>query len=134
MLVTPAMSAADVGRFFGDGQRAFSLEQAYVYHNDNGKSWRYYALWVDDYRDIVVGDVAAIPAAFPPGSVHVSLLTAWMPDEATATAFADVLTAKLADLKAKTSTHLNGTGIFNADLTGNSHDGRGGGLRGVRRS
>ena len=96
MLVTPAMSAADVGRFFGDGQRAFSLEPAYAYHNDNGKGWWYYALWVDDYRDIVVGDVAAIPAAFPPGSVHVSLLTAWMPDEATATAFFDAITAKLA--------------------------------------
>ena len=89
MLVTPAMSAVDVGRFFGDGPRAFSLEPAYAYHNDNGKGWWYYALWVDDYRDIVVGDVAAIPAAFPPGSVHVSLLTAWMPDEATAMEFVD---------------------------------------------
>ena len=64
MLVTPAMSAADVGRFFGDGQCAFSLEQAYLYHNDNGKGWWYYALWVDDYRDIVVSGV--VPAAFPP--------------------------------------------------------------------
>ena len=58
------MSAADVGRFFGDGQCAFSLEQAYLYHNDNGKGWWYYALWVDDYRDIVVSGV--VPAAFPP--------------------------------------------------------------------
>ena len=72
MLVTPAMSAADVGRFFGDGQRAFSLEPAYAYHNDNGKGWWYYALWVDDYRDIVVGEAA--PAEFSPGCVHVFLL------------------------------------------------------------
>ena len=124
MLVTPAMSAVDVGRFFGDGQRAFSLEPAYAYHNDNGKGYWYYALWVDDYRDIVVGDVAAIPAAFPPGSVHVSLLTAWMPDEATATAFFDAITAKLAGLKAKSSTHFRGTGIFNAELTGAFSDSR----------
>ena len=124
MLVTPAMSAADVGRFFGDGQRAFSLERAYAYHNDNGKGWWYYALWVDDYHDIVVGDVAAIPAAFPPGSVHVSLVTAWMPDEATATAFFDAITAKLAGLKAKSSDHFRGTGIFNAELTGTFSDSR----------
>ena len=98
------------------------MEQAYLYHNDNGKGWWYYALWVDDYRDIVVSGV--VPAAFPPGSVHVSLVTAWMPDEATATAFADALTAKLASLKAKTLTHFRGAGIFNADTTGMFSDSR----------
>ena len=33
-----------------------------MYHNDNGKGWWYYALWVDDYRDIVVGDVLSFNA------------------------------------------------------------------------
>ena len=35
----------EVALFVGDGQRGFSFDKAYVYHNDNGKnSW--YGRWI----------------------------------------------------------------------------------------
>ena len=120
MPVTPAMSAADVGLFFGDGERAFSFHAAYVYSNDNGKGWWYYALRANAFSDIVVsGD--EIPAALPSGCVHVSLLSAWMPSEDVALAVSDVMRAKLADFKGKLTSfpwadRFCGTGIFDENI------------------
>ena len=115
MPVTPAagqaMSAGDVGRFFGDSLRDFSFKKGYIYHNDNGANMWYFALWVDDLRDICVSpaDAAALPAGV--GCAHVSLLKTWMPDEATATAFPDSLAARLTRLKKKRSAeHFRGVG------------------------
>ena len=117
MPVTPAagqaMSAGDVGRFFGDSLRDFSFKKGYIYHNDNGANMWYFALWVDDLRDICVSpaDAAALPAGV--GCAHVSLLKTWMPDEATATAFSDSLTTQLTRLKKKISAeHFRGMGLL----------------------
>ena len=116
MPVTPAagqaMSAGDVGRFFGDGRRDFSFKEGYIYHNDNGNNWWYFALWVEDIRDIGVSPAAdaALPAGL--GCAHVSLLKSWMPDEATATAFSDSLTTQLTRLKKKQASSLSAAWAF----------------------
>ena len=105
MPVTPAagqaMSAGDVGRFFGDSLRDFSFKKGYIYHNDNGNNWWYFALWVDDLRDICVApaDAAVLPAGV--GCAHVSLLKTRMPHECTAMAFSDSLKTQLTTLKKK---------------------------------
>ena len=78
-----------------------SFKDGYIYFNDNGKGLYYYALWIDDLRDICddPSDTAALPAKA--GCAHVSLLKAWMPDEARATFFAEGLKTHLTNLKGK---------------------------------
>ena len=70
-----AMKAPSVAQFFGDGERRLNLQDAYIYHNDNDNNVWYFAMCVDKLSALFVDPASA----------------AGLPDEDTATAFADFL-------------------------------------------